>query len=75
MARVRIDGNGYVLGHGVLINPVSVRRDGSYAFVGLVDELTSQDWLNIQPCDDDDGWLEEQGPGILVFIPDEETHD
>ena len=69
---------GFVLGHGTLYNPREERINSRYRFVGLADdELGDEDgWLDIMPCQElasflgDNPWLETQGPGRLVFIPD-----
>lgn len=74
-----ISAAGYVLGHGIINNTVSVRRDGTYSQVGLVSE--DDEWVEIIPYTEDEHmqlhggpspglWLSELGPGKLVFIPD-----
>ena len=50
-----------------------MRIDGTYAFVGLQADDTENEegWADIMPYDPDEKrWLQELGPGRLVFIPD-----
>jgi hypothetical protein len=73
--REQINAMGFVLGHGILNNPRSSRINGTWEYVGVTNE--DGKWESIKPTTDeveDVIWLEELGPGKLVFIPDKDDY-